>query len=89
MKSALLLSFTERCDSERPSRAAERRVFAAHTLVALGFATKPLAANTWSDFERLASSCLHNGTVAMFERNGFARSRRIGKHRWVVSQVVR
>jgi ribosomal protein S18 acetylase RimI-like enzyme len=31
---------------------------------------------------------LHNGTVAMFERHGFERTRRIGKHRWVVAKVV-
>jgi hypothetical protein len=24
----------------------------------------------------------------MFERHGFTRDRRIGKHRWVVTQVV-
>jgi hypothetical protein len=31
---------------------------------------------------------LHNGTVAMFKRHGFERTRRIGKHRWVVTKVV-
>ncbi len=34
----------------------------------------------------VSSSFLHNGTVSMFERAGFARSRRIGKDRWVVTQ---
>jgi GNAT superfamily N-acetyltransferase len=36
-----------------------------------------------------AAAFLHNGTVAMFERHGFERTRRIGKHRWVVAKVVR
>jgi GNAT superfamily N-acetyltransferase len=37
----------------------------------------------------VSGSFLHNGTVAMFERHGFTRSRQIGKHRWVVSRLVR
>ena len=32
----------------------------------------------------VSDSFLHNGTVAMFERHGFTRSWKIGKHRWVV-----
>jgi hypothetical protein len=35
------------------------------------------------------SAPLHNGTVAMFESHGFRRTRRIGKHHWVVAKVVR
>ena len=31
---------------------------------------------------------LHNATLAMFERQGFERARRLGKHRWLVSKVV-
>lgn len=34
-------------------------------------------------------SFLHNGTVAMFERQGFERTRRLGKNHWVVTRVVR
>jgi ribosomal protein S18 acetylase RimI-like enzyme len=37
---------------------------------------------------RVSGSFLHNGTVAMFERHGFERVRRIGTHRWVVTQVA-
>ena len=37
----------------------------------------------------VSSAFLHNGTLAMFERHGFERTRRIGKHRWVVTKVVR
>lgn len=37
---------------------------------------------------KVSGSFLHNGTVAMFERHGCVRQRRIGKHRWVVSRVV-
>jgi GNAT superfamily N-acetyltransferase len=36
----------------------------------------------------VSSSFLHNGTVALFERHGFARTRRIGKHHWVVARAV-
>jgi GNAT superfamily N-acetyltransferase len=37
---------------------------------------------------KVSSSFLHNGTLAMFERHGFARRRRLGKHRWLVHRVV-
>jgi GNAT superfamily N-acetyltransferase len=37
----------------------------------------------------VSASFLHNGTVAMFERQGFERTRRIGKSRWVVRKVLR
>jgi GNAT superfamily N-acetyltransferase len=40
------------------------------------------------DGRSTSGSFLHNGTLAMFERAGFARRRRIGKHRWVVSRIV-
>ena len=36
----------------------------------------------------VSSSFLHNGTLAMFERQGFQRDRRIGKNHWVVTRVV-
>lgn len=36
----------------------------------------------------VSASFLHNGTVAMFERQGFARVRRIGKDRWVVAAAI-
>ena len=36
-----------------------------------------------------SSSFLHNGTLAMFERHGFERTRQIGKHHWVVTKVVK
>lgn len=35
------------------------------------------------------ASFLHNGTVSMFEREGFRRTRRLGKNHWVVTKVVR
>lgn len=37
----------------------------------------------------ISSGFLHNGTLAMFERAGFKRSRRLGKDRWVVIRRVR
>jgi len=36
----------------------------------------------------VAAAFLHTGTVAMFERHGFERTRQIGKNRWVVTKVV-
>ncbi|MQA11676.1 MAG: GNAT family N-acetyltransferase [Pseudonocardiaceae bacterium] len=36
-----------------------------------------------------SGSFLHNGTVSVFESHGFERARRIGKHHWVVTKVVR
>jgi len=36
-----------------------------------------------------SASFLHNGTVEMFEREKFSRTRRIGKNNWVVTKVVR
>lgn len=41
-----------------------------------------------TDGHKTSASFLHNGTVAMFERQGFERTRRIGKTRWVVRKVV-
>jgi GNAT superfamily N-acetyltransferase len=38
--------------------------------------------------DRAWATFLHNGTVAMFEQQGFERTRRIGKNRWVVRKVV-
>jgi GNAT superfamily N-acetyltransferase len=40
------------------------------------------------DGRSASAAFLHNGTVHMFERRGFERTRRIGKHHWVVTRVV-
>jgi len=37
---------------------------------------------------RISSSFLHNGTLALFERHGFAPTRRLGKNHWVVTRRV-
>jgi GNAT superfamily N-acetyltransferase len=37
---------------------------------------------------KTSSSFLHNGTLALFERHGFARERKLGKHRWLVARDV-
>lgn len=37
---------------------------------------------------KVSGSFLWNGTLAMFEREGFTRSRRLGKHHWVVTKLV-
>ena len=42
-----------------------------------------------ADGRKVSSSFLHNGTLALFERHGFERTRRLGKHHWVVTKVVR
>jgi GNAT superfamily N-acetyltransferase len=42
-----------------------------------------------SEGRSVSSSFLHNGTVSMFESQGFTRARRLGKRHWVVSKVVR
>jgi hypothetical protein len=40
------------------------------------------------DGRSVSASFLHNGTVALFERHGFERTRRIGRTRWVVRKIV-
>jgi len=37
----------------------------------------------------VSASFLHNGTLAMFERAGFRRSRPLGKNHWLVTKLVR
>lgn len=37
---------------------------------------------------RTSSSFLHNSTLPMFERQGFAKVRQVGKHHWVVAKQV-
>jgi GNAT superfamily N-acetyltransferase len=37
---------------------------------------------------KVSGSFLWNGTLGMFERLGFERVRRLGKHRWVVRRTV-
>ena len=37
---------------------------------------------------KTSGSFLHNGTLAMFEREGFTRTRQIGKHAWVVAKTI-
>ena len=41
-----------------------------------------------SEGRSVSSSFLHTGTVAMFESHGFERTRRIGKHHWVVAKLI-
>jgi GNAT superfamily N-acetyltransferase len=41
-----------------------------------------------ADGRSVSSSFLHNGSVSMFERQGFARVRPLGKNHWVVARVV-
>jgi hypothetical protein len=36
----------------------------------------------------VSNSFLHNGTVAMFEQQGFLRERQLGKNHWVVARTV-
>jgi hypothetical protein len=41
-----------------------------------------------TDDRTVAGSFLHTGPMAAFERHGFARTRQISPHRWVVTRVV-
>ncbi|MEZ5886371.1 MAG: GNAT family N-acetyltransferase [Paracoccaceae bacterium] len=41
-----------------------------------------------TDGRSVAGSFLFNGALSTFERQGFARDRLIGKHKWVVSRLV-
>jgi GNAT superfamily N-acetyltransferase len=38
---------------------------------------------------KVSGSFLHNGTAALFESQGFVRTRQLGKNHWLVTQVVR
>jgi len=38
---------------------------------------------------KTSGSFLYNGTLAMFERQGFKRTRRLGKNHWVVAKTLR
>jgi ribosomal protein S18 acetylase RimI-like enzyme len=38
---------------------------------------------------KVSNSFLHNATVAMFERQGFTRTRQLGKNNWLVTREVR
>lgn len=38
---------------------------------------------------KASAAFLFNGALSTFERLGFERSRKIGKHKWVVTQIVR
>lgn len=37
---------------------------------------------------KVSGSFLWNGTLPMYERHGFERVRRLGKHKWVVRRVI-
>ncbi len=41
------------------------------------------------DARSVSGSFLHNATLAMFEREGFEATRRLGKNHWVVTKRVR
>ena len=41
------------------------------------------------DGRSVSGSFLHNATASMFERQGFRRTRRLGKNHWVVTKIVR
>jgi GNAT superfamily N-acetyltransferase len=41
-----------------------------------------------TDDRRVSGSFLHTGPMASFERHGFARTRPISPHRWVVTRTV-
>jgi hypothetical protein len=52
---------------------------------------RPLDASTWAAFAELAerNNGVYGATAELFEQNGFARVRQVGKHAWIVSKVIR
>ena len=40
------------------------------------------------DGRSVSAAFLHNGSVPMFEKEGFTRDRQIGKNHWVVIKLV-
>jgi len=40
------------------------------------------------DGRAVSGSFLHNATVSIFERQGFQRTRRLGKNHWVMTRVI-
>lgn len=42
-----------------------------------------------TDGRSVSGSLLFNGTLSMFERQGFERSRLIGKNKWIVTKTIR
>ncbi|WP_320668740.1 hypothetical protein [Patulibacter defluvii] len=78
--------------AEKERRVRERRAHAA-----LGGALAAIAAEGGgtvegypeeTDDRRLSGSFLHTGPMAAFEQHGFARTRPISPHRWVVTRQV-
>jgi hypothetical protein len=53
------------------------------------YTVKPLDRSTWPAFDALVEAnngiFLFNGALSTYEQLGFARDRKIGKHRWVVT----
>ena len=41
------------------------------------------------DAASVAAGFLYNGALSTYENLGFTRDRKIGKHRWVVTRVVK
>jgi GNAT superfamily N-acetyltransferase len=41
------------------------------------------------DGRKVSASFLYNGSVAMFERHGFERVRRLGKDHWLLAKVIK
>ena len=61
---------------------------ALHEIARLGGGTVESYPEDVQGRSSVSSSFLHNGTVRMFETQGFERVRRLGKHHWVVTRVV-
>jgi hypothetical protein len=40
------------------------------------------------DADSVAAGFLYNGALSTYEKLGFTRDRKIGKHRWVVTKFV-
>ena len=41
-----------------------------------------------TDGRKASPAFLFNGSLSLFEKTGFERSKQIGKHKWVVTRTV-
>jgi hypothetical protein len=50
--------------------------------------TRPSSIKTTEDAGSVPAGFLFHGALSTYEKLGFVRDRKIGKHRWVVTKVI-
>ena len=50
--------------------------------------TRPSSIKTTEDARSVPAGFLFHGVLPTYEKLGFVRDRKIGKHRWVVTKVI-